>query len=241
MADARSRRREGDRRTPGAGRRRAPGGPAAAPGRVTGAPRRAPARAAAEGPRLDGRVIVVGVCGGIAAYKVAQVVSTLRRRGAEVHVLMTAAATRFVGPVTFKALSQHPVITDMWDPDSPWDEPHVALGERAHLLLIAPATADMIGRLAAGLAGDVVSATAVATRAPVLLAPSMSDVMYAAPVVQENLQRLRARGYRVVGPEYGRLATGKEGWGRMSEPATILDAIVSLLPARPLSDRGGAR
>src|SRR5437016_41103 len=126
---------------------------------------------------LAGRVVVVGVCGSIAAYKVAMVVRRLRQDDAEVHVLMTPAATQFVGPVTFRALSHHPVITDMWDPHGRWDEPHVALGELADLYLIAPATADTLGRLAGGLAGDIVCATALATRAPILVAPAMSDAM----------------------------------------------------------------
>ena len=117
----------------------------------------------------------------------------------------------------------------MWAPDSPWDEPHVALGERAHLYVIAPATADMLGRLAAGLADDVVSALALATRAPVLLAPAMSDLMVASPAVRENLERLRARGMHVIGPERGPLASGKVGVGRMAEPEAILAEAVAML------------
>jgi len=178
---------------------------------------------------LDGKRILVGVCGGIAAYKVAEVVSTLRRMGAEVHVLMTQAATRFIGPLTFRVLSQNPVITDMWDPENPWDEPHVALGEQADLFLIAPATAHVIGRLACGLADDVVTATALATRAPILIAPAMSDLMYTSQAVQENIARLKERGYRFVGPEYGRLASGKEGIGRLSEPEVIVEAVRKIL------------
>lgn len=178
---------------------------------------------------LAGRVIVVGVCGSIAAYKTAIVIRGLVAEGAEVHVVMTPSATRFIGPVTLRALSRHPVVTDMWAPDAPWDEPHVALGEMAHLFLIAPASADMLGRLAAGLADDLVSATALATRAPVLLAPAMSDPMATSPVVAENLSRLRARGMHVVGPERGLLASGKVGLGRMAEPETILAEVNALL------------
>jgi len=178
---------------------------------------------------LAGRTIVVGVCGSIAAYKVADVVRRLRMEGANVHVLMTQAAARFVGPTTFKALSHHPVITDMWDPDGPYDEPHVDLGERADLYLIAPATADMIGRLAAGLADDVVCATALATPAPILVAPAMSDRMAESAAVQENLARLRARGMRVIGPDRGPLASGKVGLGRMVEPEAITSEIAALV------------
>ncbi len=178
---------------------------------------------------VGGRRVVVGVGGGIAAYKVAHVVSALRRQGAEVRVVMTEAAARFVGPVTFRALSQHPVLTDMWAPDNPWDEPHVALGEWAELYVIAPATASLLARLASGVADDMVSATALNVRCPVLLAPSMSDRMYEHPAVQANLARLRERGCHVVGPERGPLASGRIGIGRLAEPDTIVAAAISLL------------
>ena len=178
-------------------------------------------------PQLTGRVITVGVCGSIAAYKVATVVRRLRLEEADVFVLMTTTATRFVGPATFRALSHHPVITDMWDPHSPWDEPHVALGERADLYLIAPATADMLARLAAGLGDDVVCATALATRAPLVVAPAMSDQMANSAPVRENLERLRARGVHVVGPDRGPLASGKVGLGRMAEPEAIVSEVVA--------------
>ena len=173
--------------------------------------------------------MVVGVCGSIAAYKVAVLVRLLIKQDADVYVAMTEAATRFIGPATLRALSRHPVITDMWASDSPWDEPHVALGERAHLYLIAPATADMLGRLAAGLADDVVSATALATRAPILLAPAMSDLMTVSPAVQENLERLRVRGLHIIGPERGPLASGKVGIGRMAEPEAIAAEVVAIV------------
>lgn len=186
----------------------------------------APADASAA---LRGRVVVVGVCGSIAAYKVAAAVRLLVKAGAEVHVVMTPAATRFIGPVTFRALSRHPVVTDMWAADSPWDEPHVALGQRADCYVIAPATADMLGRLAAGLADDIVCATALATRAPILVAPAMSAEMAAAPAVEENTARLRARGVHVIGPERGELASGQDGIGRLSEPEAIVARIAALV------------
>ncbi len=184
---------------------------------------------------LAGRVVVVGVCGSIAAYKVAIVVRRLQQEGAEVHVLMTPAATRFVGPATFRALSHRPVMTDMWDPSSPWDEPHVALGERADIYLIAPATADAVGKLAAGLADDLVSATALATRAPLLVAPAMSDRMAESQVVQDNLARLRARGVHLIGPDRGPLVSGRVGLGRMAEPDAIVAEVVALAGGRPAS------
>lgn len=184
------------------------------------------------GKRLEGKFIVVGVTGGIAAYKAPHLVSALRKQGAEVHVVMTPSAAQFVQPLTFRTLSQHPVITDMWDPMNPHEEPHVYLGERAALYVIAPATAQTIAKLALGLADDVVTATALATRAPVILAPAMSDIMYEHPATQEHLETLRARGYRVIGPEVGWLASGKEAIGRMSEPDAILEEIVTILEER---------
>lgn len=182
--------------------------------------------------RLQGKVIVVGVTGGIAAYKTAQVVSRLRQMGAEVHVVMTASATQFISALTFRTLSQQAVITTLWDPENPYEEPHVALGERASLLVIAPATAHTIAKLAIGLADDAVTATALVTRAPVLLAPAMHDAMYEHAATQEHLQTLRRRGYHFVGPETGWLASGREGIGRMSEPDTIVDEILAILDAR---------
>ncbi|MDR5683017.1 MAG: flavoprotein [Armatimonadota bacterium] len=182
-------------------------------------------------PRLPSAdpMVLVGVCGGISAYKIASLVSALRREGNRVHVLMTASAQRFVGPVTFRALSQNPVTTDMWDPHGPYDEPHVALGSQADLYVIAPATAQTIACLAHGFADDVVTATALATRAPVLLAPAMSEEMWQHPATRRNVARLQEWGYRFVGPVRGRLASGQEGWGRMAEPEEILAAARVLL------------
>lgn len=187
--------------------------------------------------RLAGKTIVVGVTGGIAASKVAQLVTGLCKLGADVHVVMTASAIHFVQPLTFRALSQNPVITDMWDAQNVYDEPHVYLGERADLYAIAPATAHTIAKLALGLADDIVTALALATRAPVLLAPAMSDAMYEHPTTQEHLQTLRRRGYRTIGPEVGRLASGKEAIGRMSEPEAIVEEIGAILETENPSTR----
>lgn len=183
------------------------------------------------GKRLDGKTIAVGVTGGIAAHKAALLTSALRKLGATVYVVMTESATHFVQPLTFRVLSQRPVITGMWDAQNPYEEPHVYLGERADLYVIAPATAHTVAKLALGLADDVVSALALATRAPVLLAPAMSDTMYEHPVTQEHLQVLRRRGYRTIGPEVGWLASGKEAIGRMSEPEAIVEEICAILEA----------
>jgi phosphopantothenoylcysteine decarboxylase/phosphopantothenate--cysteine ligase len=184
------------------------------------------------GDALRGKVVVVGVTGGIAAYKSAQLVSTLRKAGADVYVLMSPSAAQFIGPLTLRTLSQHPVMTDMWDPGNPWEEPHVYLGERADVYVIAPATAHTIARLALGLADDVITATALATRAAVLIAPAMSDVMYGQPTVQDHLRALRSRGHRIVGPVVGWLASGKEAIGRMAEPDAIVEEIIAVLQER---------
>lgn len=182
--------------------------------------------------RLDGKVVVVGVTGGVAAFKTAHLVTGLRKLGAEVHVAMTTGAAQFVSPLTFRALSQHPVVSDLWDPQSPYDEAHVALGERADIFTIAPATAHTLAKLALGLADDAVTATALATRAPVLVAPAMTDTMYEHPTTQEHLQALRRRGVRVIGPVVGWLASGKEAIGRMAEPEDIVEEICAILEAR---------
>jgi len=182
--------------------------------------------------RLAGKVVVVGVTGGVAAFKAAHVVTGLRKLDAEVHVVMTSAAAQFVSPLTFRALSQHPVVTDMWEAQTPYDEPHVALGERANLLAVVPATAHTLAKLALGLADDVVSATVLATRAPVLVAPAMSDTMYEHVTTQEHLQTLRRRGVRIIGPVVGRLASGKEAIGRMAEPEAIIEEILAVLEAK---------
>ena len=182
--------------------------------------------------RLAGKVVVVGVTGGVAAFKAAHLITGLRKLGAEVHAIMTSAAAQFVSPLTFRAVSQHPVVTDMWDAQGPYEEAHVALGERADLLVIAPATAHTLAKLALGLADDVVSATVLATRAPVLLAPAMSDAMYEHPTTQEHLQSLCRRGVRAIGPVVGWLASGKEAIGRMAEPDAIIEEICTILEAK---------
>lgn len=181
---------------------------------------------------LRDKVVVVGVTGGIAAYKAAQLVSALRKAAAEVYVLMTESAAHFIGPLTLRTLSAHPVVTDMWDPGNPWEEPHVYLGGRADAYVIAPATAHTIAKLALGLADDVITATALATRATVLLAPAMSDVMYGSSTVQDHLRTLHSRGVRTIGPVVGWLASGKEAMGRMAEPDAILDELVAMLSER---------
>ena len=178
---------------------------------------------------LDGKTVVLGVTGGIAAYKSCEAVSRLRKAGAAVHVIMTRNACRFVAPLTFETLSNHPCVTDTFDRPNSWEVEHVALAKKADLLVIAPATANIMAKLAHGIADDMLSTTALATRAPVLLAPAMNTGMWEHPATRENLRVLTARGVMTVGPEGGLLACGDVGAGRMSEPAQIVEKIVEIL------------
>jgi len=181
-----------------------------------------------DGQALQGREILVGVTGGIAAYKAAHLVSRLVQEGAAVSVVMTEHATRFVGPLTFQALSRRPVYTDLFAGGA-FEADHIALADRAEAAVVAPATANVIGKLAAGIADDLLSTVLVALRVPAILAPAMNEAMWNHPAVQANVETLRRRGVRFVGPEEGRLACGTEGLGRMAEPESILAEIVAVL------------
>ena len=178
---------------------------------------------------LTGRKIVLGVTGGIAAYKSAALVSRLRHAGAEVHVIMTENAAKFVAPLTFQTLSANPVVTDTFAAPEYWNVEHVALAKLADVFVIAPATANILAKMACGIADDMLSTTVLATKAPVLAAPAMNTGMWTAEATQKNIETLRARGVRFVGPGSGMLACGDEGAGRMSEPEEILEAIAGIL------------
>ena len=178
------------------------------------------------GDLLRGRRLLVCVAGGIAAYKVADLVSQLAQAGVEARVAMTSSARRFIGAPTFHGLSGHPVVTDLFAPEGA-PEPHVELGDWAELILVAPATANLVARLAAGESSDIVSATVLAARCPVVVAPAMNDAMWAKPALQANLATLRARGVVVVEPESGRLASGHSGAGRLAGAAAIFAALES--------------
>ncbi|HEX8982308.1 MAG TPA: bifunctional phosphopantothenoylcysteine decarboxylase/phosphopantothenate--cysteine ligase CoaBC [Ktedonobacterales bacterium] len=181
---------------------------------------------------LEGKRIVVGVCGGIAAYKVADLVSKLRQAGAVVDVILTEHAERFVSALTFSALSQRPVYSDLWEPTGEAAARHIELGREADLLLIAPATANTIARLAHGLANDLLTTVALSTTAPLLLAPAMETHMYQHPATQTNLQLLAERGATILEPESGRLASGEMGTGRLPETPRLLAAIGRTLGRR---------
>lgn len=171
---------------------------------------------------LDDKTVVVGLCGGIAAYKGAELVRLLVKAGARVWVMMTRAAQEFITPLTLQTLSGHPVATDTFDLTQESQIGHITLADSADVVVIAPATANAIGKLAAGIGDDILTTVLLATRAPVLLSPSMNVNMYENRIVQDNLQRLRTRGYRVVEPGEGFLACGWEGKGRLAEPEAIL-------------------
>lgn len=187
----------------------------------------------------EGKLIVVGITGSIAAYKAVDLVRRLVERGARVRVLMTAAAERFISPVTLRELSRAPVVTDLFAPETAGDViTHVQLGLEAAAFVVAPASADMIGKMANGLADDPVSTTYLVTRAPVIIAPAMNSNMYTHPAVQANIARLRSLGCIFVGPEEGRLASGHRGPGRFSETEKILAAVEQALRERE-ERRGG--
>ncbi len=173
---------------------------------------------------FESREIIVGVTGGIAACKAAELVSRLRQRGAAVTVVMTPAATRFVQPLTFAVLSGRKAITDLFEAPERYEAEHVALAQKAELCLVAPATANLLGKLAAGIADDALTTTLLSLQCPVLLAPAMNHRMWANPIVQANVARLRGLGYRIVEPEAGWLACGETGVGRLADLDTILKA-----------------
>lgn len=182
---------------------------------------------------MDGLgTVVLGVTGGIAAYKSCEVVSRLVKAGVGVYVIMTRSACEFVSPLTFQTLSRNPVAVDTFEAPNAWEVEHISLAKKADVLLVAPATANVLAKLANGLADDMLTTTALACDAPLLLAPAMNTVMWQHPATQQNLQTLLARGARSVGPEGGSLACGDVGAGRMSEPQDIVDACLSLLGAR---------
>ena len=179
---------------------------------------------AASGP-LDARRVLLCVCGGIAAYKSAELVRRLRDAGAEVQVAMTENAQRFVGAQTFQALSHRPVRTSLWDAQAEAAMGHLELAGWAQQVVVAPATANTLAKLAHGMADDLVSTLCLATEAPLLLAPAMNHRMWRHPATQANVATLLARGVRMVGPNDGPLAEGESGPGRMAEPAAIVAAL----------------
>lgn len=189
----------------------------------------------APGRPLAGRLIGLGVTGSIAAYKAVDILRRLQDEGADVVVLLTSAATRFVGPLTFAALSRHPVETEVLDLMPDGRIGHIVVADSVDVLVVAPATAHWLGAMANGLAADSVTAACLATSAPVVVAPAMDGEMYTHPATRENVRRLRDDfGYTVVEPEAGTLASGQEGVGRLAETGSIVAAVVAAAASRPI-------
>lgn len=178
---------------------------------------------------LKGSNIVLGITGGIAAYKAADLASRLVKAGAQVDVIMTEAATEFIAPLTLQTITARPVTTEMFELLEEMEMGHISLAGRADLMAIVPATANTIAKLAHGLADNMLTATLLATRAPIVIAPAMHSGMYENGITQDNLKLLRRRGMTIVGPDYGRLASGAIGWGRLAEAKEILDSIRTIL------------
>lgn len=179
-----------------------------------------------------GYEVVVAVCGGIAAYKVATLVSKLVQGGAGVTVVMSSSAQRFITPLTFESLTARQVFTSLWDENDKHDPQHLALTEAADLFIVSPATANIIGKIAHGIADDLVSTMVMSTACPVLLVPAMNTRMWENPIVQKNLELLKQHGYLQVPPEEGWLACRTVGVGRMAEPDTILESVRTILKKR---------
>ena len=176
--------------------------------------------------------VVLGVTGGIAVYKACELLRLLQKRGIDVFVVMTQNACRFVAPLTFETLSGHPVAVDTFDRPQTWEVEHIALAKRADLFLIAPATANIMGKMACGIADDMLSTTVMATRAPVLVAPAMNTGMWENAAVQQNVKTLRARGVEIVAPVSGHLACGDSGAGKLEDVEIIAERACELLFAK---------
>ena len=177
--------------------------------------------------------MLLGVSGGIACYKSCDIVSRLKKLGAGVDVIMTSHATEFVSPLSFETLSARRVVVDMFDKDRQWEVEHISLAKKADICVVAPATANVIAKLADGIADDMLTTTCLALKCPIVIAPAMNTNMYDSPTVRDNLKKLRRRGVIIVDPVEGRLACGDSGKGKMAEPADIVNEVIyRLLPKR---------
>jgi phosphopantothenoylcysteine decarboxylase / phosphopantothenate---cysteine ligase len=183
---------------------------------------------------MKDKKIVLGVTGGIAAYKAAELSREFIKRGAAVHVIMTRNATEFITPLTFQTLTGNPVYVGTFQLTGEWEIGHVTLAESAHIVVVAPATANVIGKIAGGIADDLLTTTVMATRAPVLICPAMNVNMYANPIVRENMEKLTAKGYRFVEAGYGELACKTEGYGRLAGLEDIVEDVEDILTAKDL-------
>lgn len=170
--------------------------------------------------------IIYGVTGSIAAFKAASIVSKLKSQDFDITVVMTKSSQNFINPLTFRTLSQNKVITDIFIDEDEYDPQHVSITDKADIVVIAPATANIIGKLASGIADDSLTSIVMASDVPVLIAPAMEERMYTNPITQKNIKVLQEVGFKFVGPEEGRLASGKTGVGRMAEVELIIQAII---------------
>ncbi|WP_297136722.1 bifunctional phosphopantothenoylcysteine decarboxylase/phosphopantothenate--cysteine ligase CoaBC [Terrisporobacter sp.] len=178
---------------------------------------------------LKNKTVVIGVSGGIAVYKACDVVSRLKKLNANVHVIMTKNAKEFVTPLTFQSLSQNYVVSDMFEEPKTWDVEHISLAKKADVFLIAPATANVIGKIANGICDDMLTTTVMATTGKVLIAPAMNTNMYKNPILQRNIKILKELDYSFINPESGRLACGDVGEGKLASPEVIVDSVIDLL------------
>jgi len=178
---------------------------------------------------LSNKTIILGITGSVAAYKAAEIASQLTQAGAEVNVIMTKEAIEFISPFTFWAITGRPVVTKMFDLASEFSIEHISLAKSADIIVIAPATANIIAKLAAGIADDMLCCTVLATKAPALIAPAMETNMYNNPATQDNLSKLKARNFVIIAPATGRLASGKEGPGRLADITDIIGSIRQVL------------
>jgi phosphopantothenoylcysteine decarboxylase/phosphopantothenate--cysteine ligase len=173
--------------------------------------------------------VVLGVTGSIAAYKAGDIVRRLQDKGCDVTVVMTDSAEKFITPLTLETLSRHPVQRDMFSRDAEWDMAHISLAKLADVFVVAPATANIIGKMACGIADDLVTCTAVTTKAPIVLAPAMNTDMWESPIVQENVTKLKKIGIKFVEPKDGKLACGDIGKGALADVDEIVKAVTALL------------
>ncbi|MEI7817846.1 MAG: bifunctional phosphopantothenoylcysteine decarboxylase/phosphopantothenate--cysteine ligase CoaBC [Desulfuromonadales bacterium] len=186
---------------------------------------------------LENKKIILGVCGGIAAYKAVELLRLLTKAGADVHVIMTRAAQEFLTPLTFQTLSSNPVHTDLFNLIAEREIGHISLADMADLFIIAPATANIIGKIAAGIADDMLTTTVMATKAPVLIAPAMNVNMFTNPIYQENESKLQRMGYLFEAPVSGSLACGWEGQGKLAAPEAIFEGAIAALTKKDLTGR----
>ena len=187
----------------------------------------------------NSKTVVIGVSGGIAVYKALDVISRLKKENVEIHVIMTKSAMEFVNPISFQSLSQNMVIHDMFEEPKAWEIQHISLAKKADLLLVVPATANIIGKVANGIADDMLTTTIMATKAPVIFAPAMNVNMYNNKIVQDNIQKLKSYGYDFINPTSGRLACGDIGEGKLAQTDDIFEIIMSNL--YPLKDMKGTK